>query len=216
MIETIHKEAVKIVLASKEPTDNGTANTKRNVTITNEQTIDAFMTDEDDYAFNNGLIDENSLDHKIKNFRFIQQEWQDWKDGLAKGESKSQHEYPEHWKGSFDAYCYSDRFGKYLTNQIENIKSSPESRQNFLAIWTKEDEGNAAIPCTIGYNIQVVDKVAYCSFVYRSVEVAYNFVNDLWLNKEYIKMAIKDMDIDKVNVTYFILNAHRYPKEWDT
>ena len=84
----------------------------------------------------------------------------------------------------------------------------------------KDDEGNDQVPCTIGVNSQIIPggkegKTLYVSFIYRSME-AMNMVNDLWLNRKYIQEILKkDIMITKIDVTYFIINAHSYIKEFD-
>ena len=219
MIEDLHRLATLQVEHSPEPADNQTLFTKRNLCLNKTFDIEKIYEDENEYTYNNGLRLENNDVHKAKNMRFLVQEWDDWKKGIPLGESNSQYCYPELWEGKFDDYCYSDRLGMNLYRQAQQIQNNPESRQNFIAIWSKADEGNKIVPCTIGYNVQIIDDTAYFTFIYRSVEVRYNFVNDLWLNKEYIKFILKetgyDREVKKVNVAYFINNAHIYPKDWD-
>lgn len=218
MIKELHEKGLDVLFKSMEPADNGAQATIRNISLKHRTTLDYILKEGDDYTYDNALILEDTDEHKSKNLDFLYQEWEDWKNGVKRGGSHSQWKYPEIWEGKFNDYCYSDRLGpRYLYQQMENIKNNPESRQNFLSIWTKDDEGKSIVPCTIGYNIQIVDGKVYASFIYRSIEIVHNFVNDLWLNRQYLIEVCKELEIPtdtEIDITYFIMNAHSYAKPW--
>jgi thymidylate synthase len=217
VIKELHEKGLDILFRSEEPQDNGAQATIRNICLKHTTTLKELKNEGDYYSYHNGLVLKDHDDDKIKNMKFLNQEWKDWCVGVPLNSSNSEYKYPEIWEGKFQKYCYSDRLGAYLYQQFDNIKKNPQSRQNFLSIWTKDDEGNDTVPCTIGYNVQIVDGVMYVSFTYRSIEMVHNFVNDLWLNREYILKVAEEVECPedtKIEITYFIMNAHSYAKPW--
>ena len=220
MINDLHCKAKLQMKNTKENTDNGTDATKRNMVLKGLYYRGEFEPSQDyradKYTHKNGLIINDTTEDRDKNMAFLKREWKDWQQGLPLGESKSQNEYPELWRGKFDEYCYSDRLGESLEAHFDNVIDKKESRQNFISIWKKEDEGKDIVPCTIGYNSQIIDDELFVTFIYRSMEMSRNSVNDFWLNRKYIQEILnRDLMITKINVTYFITNAHIYYKPFD-
>jgi len=222
MIEEIHKLMLYKVWSSRETPDNTANVCSRNVHLYKEFKPQEIQKDETAYVFEKGLIDNDLQGDKIKNMLFLEAEYRDWLEGVRRGGSHSQSLYPEHWKPEhFEHYCYSERLGpKYLLKALEkDFVEDPEGRRHYISIWTKEDELNRSrgAPCTLGFWYQWVEGNLYVTFIFRSLEVSRNFVNDLYLHQKILR---KFLDIfpttSKICLSYFVTNAHIYKKSFDT
>jgi thymidylate synthase len=123
------------------------------------------------------------------------------------------------------SYTYSERISDpnlirdQVTNVIEELKESPDSRQAIVQIfnYTKDHKnigGKHRIPCSMHYQFLVRNKKVHGIYVMRSNDLLTHYVVDIWLACKIQMHIAEQLGLEVGSFTYFGGSLHAYAKDF--
>lgn len=115
------------------------------------------------------------------------------------------------------SYTYGERYASSLEAIIKELKTHPESRQLFLAVWDPvidaDKLGYQRVPCSLGYWMVKRGGQLHLTYMQRSADFATHFENDQYLSHKLQRYVADQVGIPAGRFTHWIGSLHIYQKD---
>jgi thymidylate synthase len=161
---------------------------------------------------------------------YCQLELQDRLAGVAKNPGEAHKSRYSLWEEFLEdqqkfSYTYSERISDpdlikdQITNVINELKTSPDSRQAIVQIFNylydhKNIGGKHRLPCTMHYQFLVRNKKLHGIYVMRSNDLLTHYVVDIWLACKIQMYIAEQLSVAVGSFTYFGGSLHAYAKDF--
>lgn len=161
---------------------------------------------------------------------YCQLELQDRLAGVAKNPGDAHKSRYSLWEEFLEdkkkfAYTYSERIADpdlvrdQISNVIEELKNSPDSRQAIVQIFNylydhKNIGGKHRIPCSMHYQFLLRNKKLHGIYVMRSNDLLTHYVVDIWLACKIQMHIAEQLGVGVGSFTYFGGSLHAYAKDF--